>query len=320
MALFCWPTAVAFSLTIKTWGFVLIDGLEFVEQSEDAWDQLVLPVKTKEVLLAMAASTQRDSTADPQRYRFRDVVDEKGGGVLFLLYGPPGTGKTLSVEALAASFGRPLYSISFAELGSTVAELEERLTDVLALAAHWGALVLLDEGDALVERRTKGQLLLNSMTGVLLRLLESFNGALFITSNRAASFDPAALSRVTLAVRYLPLDAGAKRAVWRNALARVLMYEHGAPRTRAEALEAVDASFDLDALAAFTGSGRAVGAVIRLAAGLCQQRDRGTLSQAALDDAMSIWQEFHSDLRDEGAVDTFETVKPVTTTRVSSRI
>ena len=305
MALFCWPTAVAFSLTVKSWGFVLVDGLEQIEHSEDAWDQLVLPAKTKEVLLAMAASTQHDP-ADPPRYRFRDVVDEKGGGVLFLLYGPPGTGKTLSVEALAATFGRPLYSISFAELGSTVAELEERLTDVLALAAHWGALVLLDEGDALVERRTKGQLLLNSMTGVLLRLLESFNGALFITSNRAASFDPAALSRVTLAVRYQPLDADAKRAVWRNALARVLVHEHGAQRTRAEALGVVDARFDLTTLAAFTGSGRAVGAVIRLAAGLCQQRDRDTLTQAALDDAISIWQDFHSDLIDEGAVDTFD--------------
>jgi hypothetical protein len=91
----------------------------------------------------------------------------------------------LSVEALAGYFGRPLYCLSFAELGSTVAELEERLSDVLTLAANWGALVLLDEGDALVEKRQRGQLMLNSMTGVLLRLLENFEGALFITSNRA---------------------------------------------------------------------------------------------------------------------------------------
>ena len=104
------------------------------------------------------------ATAVP-RYRFRDVVESKGAGVLFLLYGPPGTGKTLAVEALAALFARPLYSLSFAELGSSVSELEERLEDVLALAAHWDALVLLDEGDALVEKRTPGQLLLNSMTG-----------------------------------------------------------------------------------------------------------------------------------------------------------
>ena len=72
------------------------------------------------------------------RYRTQDVVGNKGEGSLFLLYGPPGTGKTLSVQALAELFGRPLYTISFAELGSSVAELEERLTDVLTLASAWG--------------------------------------------------------------------------------------------------------------------------------------------------------------------------------------
>lgn len=83
---------------------------------------------------------------------------------------------------------------------------------------QWGAFVLLDEGDALVEKREKGQLLLNSLVGVLLRTLDSFEGAcergaaagltpspagiLFITSNRLMTIDPACLSRVTLAIRY----------------------------------------------------------------------------------------------------------------------
>jgi quinol monooxygenase YgiN len=198
LELLCWPTVVAFSLTTKQWGHVLVDGLAELEPASNAWDQLVLPAETKEMLLAMVESTKRGggctdtaqmpmataiasrqqplggagggggkseaATAVP-RYRFRDVVESKGAGVLFLLYGPPGTGKTLAVEALAALFARPLYSLSFAELGSSVSELEERLEDVLALAAHWDALVLLDEGDALVEKRTPGQLLLNSMTG-----------------------------------------------------------------------------------------------------------------------------------------------------------
>ena len=127
------------------------------------------------------------------------------------MYGPPGSGKTLTVEALARFFGKPLYSISFAELGSTTAELEEKLTVTLQLASHWGCLALLDEGDALVEKRRQGQMLLNSMTGVLLRLLENFEGSLFINSNRVASFDPAALSRVTLAVKFVPLDQSGMR-------------------------------------------------------------------------------------------------------------
>ena len=47
MRLQCWPTVVAFSLTLKQWGFVLVDGLEAVPVSSDAWDQLVLPARTK---------------------------------------------------------------------------------------------------------------------------------------------------------------------------------------------------------------------------------------------------------------------------------
>jgi quinol monooxygenase YgiN len=323
LELICWPTVVAFSLTTKQWGHVLVDGLVPLDPCREAWDQLVLPAKTKEMLLAMAESTRRyeetasaalvastvgvgssdDSGETVPRYRFRDVVDSKGAGVLFLLYGPPGTGKTLAVEALAALFARPLYSLSFAELGSSVSELEERLEDVLALAAHWDALVLLDEGDALVEKRMPGQLLLNSMTGVLLRLLEGFDGSLFITSNRASTFDPAALSRVTLAVRFEALDASAKTEVWGNMLARVIGDAEGVPLATAQAK--VQHEFDLHALAQFAGSGRAVGTVMRLALGLCGQR-RSRLTQSVLNDAIATWASFHEDLRAEGAAQTWD--------------
>jgi SpoVK/Ycf46/Vps4 family AAA+-type ATPase len=81
---------------------------------------------------------------------YEDVIEGKGAGGLYLLYGPPGSGKTLTVEALARYFGKPLYSISFAELGSTTAELEEKLTVTLQLASQWGCLALLDEGNIFI--------------------------------------------------------------------------------------------------------------------------------------------------------------------------
>lgn len=173
---------------------------------------------------------------------------------------------------------------------------------MLALAAHWDAQVLLDEGDALVEKRSRGQLLLNSMTGVLLRLLESFDGSLFITSNRASSFDPAALSRVTLAVRFEPLDAAAKTLIWTNMLARIV--GDGEGLTAQAALARVTRDFDLARLSQFAGSGRAVGVIIRLALGLCGQR-RSHLTQTVLDDAIEVWSSFHDDLCDEGATQTW---------------
>ena len=44
--------------------------------------------------------------------------------------------------------------MSFAELGSSVAELE-KLSNVLSLVSHWGVLMLFDEGDALIEKKNK---------------------------------------------------------------------------------------------------------------------------------------------------------------------
>jgi hypothetical protein len=302
--LICWPAVVAYSLTMKQWGHVLIDGLRPVEPDQSAWDQVVLPFETKEMLLSMT------SVPKAPRYKFHDVVETKGSGVLFLLYGPPGTGKSLTVSALAALFGRPLYSISFAELGASVAELEERLTDVLALAARWKALVLLDEGDALVEKRQKGQFLLNSMTGVLLRLLESFEGVLFITSNRASSFDPAALSRVTLAIRYEALGTMARREIWEHSFRRILrkeLNEAGTVLERDDAhlSEIIEQKFDLDELKKVELSGRAIGAILRLAIGLCHQRDC-EMDQSIVEGAMKVYEAFTKDLKDDGAQDSWE--------------
>jgi len=316
-----WPTVVAFSLTQKIWGYAIVSGLESVTPSSVAWSQLVLPTATKEMLFATVAASLRGEhridcgiqydelahdkeasyamqlLAKPPRYKARDIISSRGVGSLFLLYGSPGTGKTLTVESLARLFGRPLYSVSFAELGSNVTELEERLTDVLFLASHWGSLILLDEGDALVEKRRSGQLMLNSMTSILLRLLESFDGTLFITSNRAASFDPAALSRVTLAIQYKPLEETGKEVVWKNALSRVFAEEivNNEKRGEKAAEEHVIKTFDLKKLGQFKGSGRSVNAVIRLAIGLADKRDE-TLTQKIVQDAIDVYTAFNEEL------------------------
>lgn len=130
-----------------------------------------------------------------------------------------------------------------------------------------------------------------------------------------ATFDPAALSRITLAVRYEPLVAGAffvflkkpklfqtfffsesTLAVWRNVLVRLLAAElvDGKERGETAAAPLVDASFDLNKLVAVTNSGRAVNAIVRLAIGLAHERN-GALTQQVLEDAIDVWRSFHAD-------------------------
>jgi hypothetical protein len=162
--------------------------------------------------------------------------------------------------------------------------------------------VLLDEGDALVEKRKQGQLLLNSMTGVLLRLLETFEGSLFINSNRVSSFDPAALSRVTLAVKFSALDKDGMQQIWRNTIARVLCSDTTKSMTYEEALVMADSSFDLPTLADFPGSGRSVGAVMKMAIALCSYR-KCDLSNGLVLECMNNFLSFHNDLKGEGATD-----------------
>eukprot|EP00949_MAST-11_sp_MAST-11-sp1_P001464 g1464.t1 len=297
-----WPCVVGFSMNTKSWGHVLVDQLQSVLPDPQPWEHLVLPAGTKEMIMSLAESKILHGNTETARYRYNDVIAGKGTGGLYLLYGPPGTGKTLCVEALARFFGKPLYSISFAELGASTAELEERLSVTLQLAARWGCLTLLDEGDALVEKRKQGQLLLNSMTGVLLRLLENFEGSLFINSNRVSSFDPAALSRVTLAVKFSPLSKDGMRQVWHHTIARVIQSDSTIQPslTLPKALAKVSAEFDLESLSAFPGSGRSIGAVMKMAIALSVHR-RCDLTQDVLQECIGNFLSFHNDLRQDGA-------------------
>jgi hypothetical protein len=275
LACIAWPAVVAFSITAKVWGHVIVHGLAPVAFALDAWDKVILPAKTKELLLATA-----QFFVSGAQNRLADITPGKATGTLVLLHGPPGTGKTVCVEALAELHRRPLYVLSFGELGTDTTTLESTMNNVLALCAEWGSFVLLDEGDALLERRERGQLLLNSLVGVLLRSLDVFNGVLFVSSNRLAHVDPAALSRVTLAIHFRALDAQARAKVWHNVLVRA---------------KANLALFDCPMLGAkFELSGREVNAAVRLALALAMSRGV-ELNQQVLLDALAVSIEFRSE-------------------------
>jgi hypothetical protein len=205
-----WPAAVGFSFTRKTWGDVLVDGLEEIKFEEATFDRLVLPPARKRMIKALVRHSS-DS--------FSDIVSGKGEGSVFLLYGPPGVGKTLTAEAISEMLQRPLYSVSLGQLGTTPAELETKLGEILDLCGKWDALILLDEADIFLEKRTSnGSLERNAMVSVMLRLVEYFKGVLFLTSNRVDSLDPAFKTRITLALRYEQLDKAGRNQVWLNLL------------------------------------------------------------------------------------------------------
>ena len=70
---------------------------------------------------------------------------------------------------------KPLYSVTSGELGTNVDNLEQKLVHILEIAEKLNAVVLIDEADVFMEKRTTDNIKRNAMVGVFLRLLERYN-------------------------------------------------------------------------------------------------------------------------------------------------
>ena len=155
-----------------------------------------------------------------------------------------------------------MYSVGVGELGTDASTLEKELSRILDVAHTWGAVLLLDEADAFLERRTIHDLQRNALVSIFLRLLEYFQGILFLTTNRVESFDDAFKSRIHIALRYENLDKKARKTIWKTFLERVAREE----REPGEAARDVVNSEALEDLARHEINGREV-RVIAMAAG-----------------------------------------------------
>lgn len=203
------PFVPLFSFRQKRWLAGKISGLTPVVFKTGVFEQLVLDPERKFIIKSLV---EHSGTS------FSDIIGGKSGGFIFLLHGPPGVGKTLTAEATAETLQRPLYMVSVGELGTDPQQLETKLGQILELADRWNAVLLLDEADIFLEQRTDHDLERNAMVGIFLRLLEYFNGVMFLTTNRVKNFDRAFHSRISLALHYGEMDDATRRKVWTNLL------------------------------------------------------------------------------------------------------
>ena len=115
--------------------------------------------------------------------------------------------------------------VSAGELGTDPRTLEAELQKILDIAHAWGAVLLLDEADVFLEKRTIQDIHRNALVSIFLRLLEYFQGILFLTTNRVETFDDAFQSRIHIALRYGELSTKAKKAVFKLFIERVRVLE-----------------------------------------------------------------------------------------------
>ena len=271
-----WPAVIGFSFTSNSWGEVLVDGLSEINFDETVFDNLVLPASRKRMVKALVRHSS-DS--------FQDIIAGKGEGSVFLLYGPPGVGKTLTAEAISEMLHRPLYTVSLGQLGVTPTELETKLGEILDLCRRWDALILLDEADIFLEKRTStGSLERNAMVSIMLRLVEYFKGVLFLTSNRVDTLDPAIKTRITLGLRYEQLDSTARAQVWKN----LLCASGYADKLSNDSGKVIN----IEELAKHPLNGREIKNAIRLAIALAKE-DAEDLSQELLFETIETLNDFN---------------------------
>ena len=252
--LICTPVVLGFCFGTKMWGksqgFNLpwlyipqpyypiggfaLDRLLDVVWSEEAFHQLVLGEKQKQLIRALIRRHSMHVEL------FDDIVVGKGQGLVGLLSGNPGCGKTLTAEAAAEITHSPLYVVSAGELGTEPEDVDTRLARILELAHMWNAVLLLDEADVFLHRRSTADLKRNALVSIFLRQLEYYRGILILTTNMVAQCDPAFestsvvvfvlnneiltanLGRIHFCIQYPDLDFTSRKAVWKTFIRKAL--------------------------------------------------------------------------------------------------
>ncbi|KAL4865369.1 hypothetical protein BDV12DRAFT_174767 [Aspergillus spectabilis] len=277
------PVVLGFAFSEKLWLEFSISGISEIDWNEEAFDSLVLPGNQKSIVKALVESHTFCAAQN-----IDDVIQGKGKGLVAVLHGPPGTGKTLTAEGIAELLKRPLYMVSAGELGTDPRTLEGELNKILDIAHSWGAVLLLDEADIFLEKRTIQDIHRNALVSIFLRLLEYFQGILFLTTNRVETFDDAFQSRIHVALRYGDLTTKAKRSVWKMFLEKV------------QAMEGVQtATFtdkDYDLLSRHNLNGRQIKNSVRTAQALAVN-ERTPLSMEHIKRVLDVAETFDHDLR-----------------------
>ncbi|KAK6579688.1 hypothetical protein PZA11_007924 [Diplocarpon coronariae] len=214
------PVVLGFAFAEKMWLEFTVSGVKEITWNEGAYDSLVLEDNTKEIVKALVESHKYHPAES-----IDDVIQGKGKGLVAVLHGPPGTGKTLTAEGISELLKCPLYMVSAGELGTDPRTLEGELQKILDIAHAWGAVLLLDEADVFLEKRTIQDIHRNALVSIFLRLLEYFQGILFLTTNRVETFDDAFQSRIHIALRYGELSVKAKKSVFKAFVERVRLLE-----------------------------------------------------------------------------------------------
>lgn len=205
----CHPGVEVFNLGTHESFWVSTTHLEPYKYKPELKEKLILPEAQRDLLDILTSDTDMLTG---------DIIEGKSAGNLILAKGSPGVGKTLTAEIYAEVIARPLYSVHAGVLGTKASEIAGNLRDVLQRAKRWDCVLLLDEADVFVAERGV-DIELNAIVSEFLRVLEYFDGLIFMTSNRGDNIDDAIISRCAAIIQYDAPEKAQAIALW-NVMSR----------------------------------------------------------------------------------------------------
>jgi SpoVK/Ycf46/Vps4 family AAA+-type ATPase len=172
----------------------------------------------------------------------------RGTGLVALFGGPPGTGKTMAAQVVAAELEMDLFRVDLASVVSKyIGETAKHLRQIFARAARMNAVLLFDEADALVSKRTDvndaHDRHANADTSYLLQLLEDYRGIVILATNKKQNIDPAFIRRVRYVFDFPRPEVAERRRIWRQVVGELCGQE--ALRRLGATIDALGAHVDL---------------------------------------------------------------------------
>lgn len=183
-----------------------LDTLATAVPVRGSWSDLVVDAHTAGELAALEARCRH-------RERLPALVGKSLGahvnpGVRIMLKGPSGCGKTHCAKTLAAVLNRnELYCIDLSAVTNKyLGESEKSLNRAFDRAEELDVILLLDEGDGILGRRTavsnSNDRHANDLTNFVLQKLEAFTGIFVVTTNAPDLVDPAFRRRMDVVIDF----------------------------------------------------------------------------------------------------------------------
>ena len=180
------------------------------------------------------------------------------------------------------------------------------MCEMFEVAENWQALLLLDEADDFLCKRSYDSNH-NSLVSVFLRKLEYYKGIMLLTTNRVRDFDEAVQSRIHIGVKYSPLGVDTRKAIWRSFLERAktengnaaysdkqvnILAKHSLNGRQASVPGTLEWSYFADTVAQIKNAVRSAHAIA--------SSDGTHLCYSHLENVLEVGKEFENDFRGSG--------------------